>query len=88
MLKSTMIMVLLESYRRIQSLTIDILRHENVSINSRNLRLYLQDSGRSGQDGRCLFRRRLMKEEDDRQRETDLQRLQSEMVLGEDNRAG
>ncbi len=55
----------------------------------RNLRLYLQDSGRGGQDGRRLFRRRLMKEEDDRKKEAELQRrLNEKAEADEENEQG
>jgi hypothetical protein len=55
----------------------------------RNLRLYLQDSGRGGQDGRRLFRRRLIKEEDDRKKEAELQRrLNEKAEADEENEQG
>jgi hypothetical protein len=40
----------------------------------RNLRQYLQGSGRSGQDGRRMLRRRLIKEQEERLRDSELQR--------------
>jgi hypothetical protein len=42
----------------------------------------------SAQDGRSLFRRRLIKEEEDRQQEVELQRQRAETALELDKLAG